>query len=368
MLKAKHAHGSRKNLESAIANKVVDNFDVLFLSGEDENPAMGWLDKNGNPIILSPADEVAKLETQVEAELATKANAEEVETKLAEKADAAEVENALATKADAEKVETLETELANKVSAEEVDAKVETAVTEKVESAVKAEVEATVETAVEAAVEAKVETAVEAAVKEEVETAVKAEVEAAVEKTAEKTKYEITDVPVGTLVDYRDSEIRICCPENAVFTKQNVGTGGDANSYYMTFKTFAPGDDAVGYIEHLNGQADEQILTSFNVDANGRRYQPTWLALAKYDEAAGVWNYYGKSSSKNRYIGYDYRIDWFNADGVMIASDSVRINLSNENCHYEITPYYVGKVMTEVETLVDEKIKEVESGNEIIEF
>lgn len=364
MLKAKHAHGSRKNLESAIANKVVDNFDVLFLSGEDENPAMGWLDKNGNPIILSPADEVAKLETQVEAELATKANAEEVEAELAEKANASEVETALASKADAEKVETLETELANKVSAEEVDAKVETAVAEKVESAVKAEVEAAVEPAVEAAVEAKVETAVEAAVKEEV----KAEVEAAVEKTAEKTKYEITDVPVGTLVDYRDSEIRICCPENSVFTKQNVGAGGDPNSYYCTFKTFAPSDDAVGYIEHLNGQADEEILTSFNVDKNGRRYQPTWLALAVYDESAGTWNYYGNSSSKNRYIGYDYRIDWFNADGVMIASDSVRINLSNENCHYEITPYYVGKVMTEVETLVEEKIKEVETGNEIIEF
>lgn len=345
-MKAKHAHGSRKSLESAIANKIVDNFDVLFLSGEDENPAMGWLDKNGNPIILSPADEVAKLETQVEEQLATKADAEEVKS--------------------------LEAELANKVSADEVDAKVETAVTEKVGSAVKAEVEATVETAVEtaveAAVEAKVDTAVEAAVKEEVETAVKAEVEAAVEKTAEKTKYEITDVPVGTLVDYRDSEIRICCPENTVFTKQNVGDGGDSNSYYMTFKTFAPSDDAVGYIEHLNGQADEQILTSFNVDANGRRYQPTWLALAKYDESTGEWSYYGKSSMNGKMIGYDYRIDWYNADGVMISSDSVRINLSNENCHFEIEPYYVGKMKTDVETLVNEKIKEIESGNEIIEF
>lgn len=250
--------------------------------------------------------------------------------------DLSEVEAAIASKADAETVKAMEEELANKVSAEEVDAKVEASVTEKVEAAVKEEV--------------------------------KAEVEVAVEKTAEKTKYEITDVPVGTLVDYRDSEIRICCPENTVFTKQNVGAGGDANSYYFTFKTFAPSDDAVGYIEHLGDKVDEEILTSFNVDANGRRYQPTWLALAKYDEATGVWNYYGKSSMNGKMIGYDYRIDWYNVDGVMIASDSVRINLSNENCHFEIEPYYVGKVMTEVETLVEEKIKEVESGNEIIEF
>lgn len=122
-MKAKHAHGSRKSLESAIANKVVDNFDVLFLSGEDENPAMGWLDKNGNPIILSPADEVAKLETQVETKLATKANASEVETALASKADAEKVEameTELASKANSSDVETLETELTTKVTAEEV--------------------------------------------------------------------------------------------------------------------------------------------------------------------------------------------------------------------------------------------------------
>ena len=93
--KAKHAHGSRKNLEAAIASGSVDAFDVLFLSGEDENPAMGWLDKNGNPIIISPADEVSKLETQVEAELATKADASKVEalqTEIATKVDATTVQ------------------------------------------------------------------------------------------------------------------------------------------------------------------------------------------------------------------------------------------------------------------------------------
>lgn len=94
--KAKHAHGSRLNLDTAITNKVVDAFDVLFLSGENENPAMGWLDKNGNPIILSPADEVAKLETQVEAELSKKANTSDVEAleeEVKTKVDAATVQS-----------------------------------------------------------------------------------------------------------------------------------------------------------------------------------------------------------------------------------------------------------------------------------
>lgn len=265
---------------------------------------IGWVTKNNEVVIAEPDL------SEVEAELATKADAKEVEEKLSAKANATEVEAAI------------EQAVQDSVAAATAYAD------EKVEAVVKAEIEANVE----------------------------------------KTKYEVADAPDGTLVDYRDKEIRIMCPENAVFEKQSVGAGGDANSYYFTFKTFAPSDDAVGYIEHLGNQVDEEILTSFNVDANGRRYQPTWLALAKYDESTGEWNYFGKNSTANKYIGWDYQIDWYNADGIMIASDSVRINLSNENCHSIIEPYYVGTMKKEIEILVDEKIKEVESGNEIIEF
>ena len=166
-------------------------------------------------------------------------------------------------------------------------------------------------------------------------------------------KYDISGTPIGTLIDYRDHEIRIMCPSDAEFTKQNVGTGGDANSYYMTFKTYVSNDEVVGYIEHLGDQADSEILNTFSVDEYGRRYQPTWLALAKYDEATGSWTYYGKNSSVDKYIGWDYRIDWYNAEGIIIASDSVRINLSNENCHYSIKPYYLNEIITseEVESI-----------------
>lgn len=164
-------------------------------------------------------------------------------------------------------------------------------------------------------------------------------------------KYEITDAPVGTLVDYRDSEIRIMCPENAEWTKQNVGDGGDANSYYVTLKTYAPSDDVVGYVEHLNDQVDEEVLTDLKTDVNGRRYQPTWLAVAKYDEVTDSWTYYGASSSKEKFIGWDYQIDWYNAEGVMVTSDSIRINLTNKDCHFIIEPYYMASVKAEVEAL-----------------
>lgn len=169
----------------------------------------------------------------------------------------------------------------------------------------------------------------------------------------EARKYEIADVPAGTLVKYSDDEIRIMCPANAQFVKQAVGVGGDANSYYLTFKTYVPNDSVAGYIEHLGDKVDSEILTTFSTDAHGRRYQATWLALAKYDEATGTWTYYGKSSSENKYIGWDYRIDWYDANNVMIASDCVRINLSNEDCHHNAKPYYMVNYATaeEVNTI-----------------
>ena len=248
--------------------------------------------------------------------------------------DFSELEAVIATKADVAVVEALKAEVATKTTAEEVDAKVETAVTDGVASA---------------------------------KTYTDGKVEAAINEHMVK-KYEIASVPDGTLIDMGDKEIRVMCPANAVFTKQSVGVGGDANSYYMTFKTYVYNDNAVGYIERLNGQADSEILTSFSVDEYGRRYQPTWLAVAKYDEATDTWAYYGANSSKERYIGWDYQIDWYDANGVMIASDSVRINLSNENCHSEIKPYYVGGMMKEIDTKIEEKVKEIESSYEVIEF
>lgn len=184
-----------------------------------------------------------------------------------------------------------------------------------------------------------------------------------VENSYEKIKYEISNVPVGTIVDYRDGEIRIFCPADTVFTKQSVGAGGDANCYYATLNTYVYNDDVVGYKEHLGTQSDAEILNDFKTDKYGRKFQQTWLALAKYDETTGVWNYYGKNSTSEKYIGWDYRLDEFNADGVMIASDSVRISLSNEGCHNVVEPYYVGKMMSEV----DKKIAEATSI-EVVEF
>ena len=168
-------------------------------------------------------------------------------------------------------------------------------------------------------------------------------------------KYDISDTPKGTLVNYGEREIRIMCPTGAEFKKQTVGAGGDANSYYVTLKTYVPNDSVVGYIEHLGGQVDSEILTNFSVDEYGRRYQSTWLAVSKYDEATDTWSYYGANSTVDKFIGWDYRIDWYNADNIRIATDSIRVNLSNEDCHNYIRPYYGpdNDISTEVAELQD---------------
>ena len=174
-------------------------------------------------------------------------------------------------------------------------------------------------------------------------------------------KYEITDAPKGALVNYYEKEIRIMCPADAEYHLQAVGAGGDANSYYVTLNTFAP-DGAVGYVEHLGGQTDPEILKDIKVDKYGRRYQPTWLAVAKNSAEVG-WSYYGANSSANKYIGWDYQIDWYDADGVMINSDNIRINLSNEDCHFTSEPYYMAGYAesSEVEDL-KATIKEMEQS------
>lgn len=302
-MKAKHAFGNLADVEKALQAGKIDNYDILFLDG-DTAPKIGWIDANG----------VFRL--------------------VENETDFSELEAVIATKANAEDVEALEGQIATKVDAAEVDAKIGRAVTDTVANA-------------NAYTDGKVEAAIN-------EHMVK--------------KYEITSVPEGTLIDMRDKEIRVMCPANSQWVKQSVGTGGDANTYYMTFKTYVYNDDVVGYIEHLGGEADEEVLTNFSTDEYGRRYQPTWLALAKYDETTDTWTYYGANSSEDKYIGWDYQIDWYDANGVMIASDCVRINLSNEGCHSVIKPYYVGTMMTEVETMIEEKIAEVDSAYEVVEF
>lgn len=308
--RARHAFGNLADVEKALQAGKIDSYDILFLDGDTE-PKIGWIDANG----------VFRL--------------------VENEADFSELEAIIATKANAADVEALEAEVATKANAEEVNAKIDEAAADTMESA-------------KAYTDGKVEAAIS-------EHMVK--------------KYEITSIPEGTLVDYRDKEIRVMCPVDTKWVKQSVGGTGNANMYYMGFKAYAP-DGAVGFKEGDKGVIIDEYF-DFNgdfagTDEYGRNYSICWLALASYDANSDTWTYFGKNSSAEKYIGWDYIVEWYNANGVVIASDCVRINLSNEDCHSSTKPYYVGAMMTEVETMVDtkveEKVAEVNSAYEVIEF
>ena len=195
-------------------------------------------------------------------------------------------------------------------------------------------------------------------------------IEAAVNEHLLK-KYEISHKPEGTVVNYSEKEIRVMCPVDTKWVKQSVGSTGNPNMVYMGFKAYAP-EGAVSFKEGDRGVIIDEMFTFDSdfagTDEFGRNYSICWLALAMYNEATNTWTYYGKNSSTEKYIGWDYIVEWFDVNGVMIASDSVRINLSNEECHFVNEPYYVGKIMKDVDTKIEEKIAEVGSAYEIIEF
>ena len=156
-------------------------------------------------------------------------------------------------------------------------------------------------------------------------------------------KYEITSLPAGAVVDYREDEIRVMCPKNTAWSKQSVGEAGNANMYYMGFKAYAP-EGAVGFKEGDRGTIVDQMHDFSGpfagTDTYGRKYSICWLALASYNETTDTWIYYGANSSVKRYIGWTYVVEWYDANGMVIASDSIKINLSNESCHTTVEPYY----------------------------
>ena len=171
--------------------------------------------------------------------------------------------------------------------------------------------------------------------------------------TFEHVKYEVSHKPVGTLVDYRDKEIRVMVPADTKFEHQNSGANADANAYYIGFKAYAP-DGAVSFKEDLAEIISDNTMYTFEgndfagIDAYGRKYSICWLAVAKYDEATQTWSRYGAQSTKEKYLGWYYSVEWYNANGVKIDSDCIRINLSNEDCHSNIEPFYMANIVKEI--------------------
>ena len=167
----------------------------------------------------------------------------------------------------------------------------------------------------------------------------------------ETVDYEISHKPDGTLVDYRDKEIRVMCPLDTSWHLQNSGDGADKSLYYIGFKAYAP-TGAVSFREDLAEIIADTTMHYFEnndfagVDQYGRKYSIVWLPVAKYNADTDEWTYYGAKSTDEKYIGWHYSVEWYDSTEKMVASDTIRINLSNEDCHANIEPYYLGNYAT----------------------
>lgn len=59
--KARHAFGNSSKISEALANGLIDAYDILFLDG-DTNPKVGWIDAKGEIRICQEEDEVVIVE------------------------------------------------------------------------------------------------------------------------------------------------------------------------------------------------------------------------------------------------------------------------------------------------------------------
>ena len=166
--------------------------------------------------------------------------------------------------------------------------------------------------------------------------------------------YEISNKPVGTLVNYNGKEIRVMCPADTNWALQNVGEGGDSSKYYIGFRAYAPSSDVVSFKESLDKTMTDQTMYYFEgndfagIDANGRKYSIVWLPVAQHNDD-NTWTYYGAGSTSGKLIGWYYSVEWYDASGVCIASDLIKINLANENCVHDVEPYYMSGYVTDKE-------------------
>lgn len=310
-LKARHAYGTSANLQAALAAGTIDAYDILFLDG-DTDPKIGWVDKNGNAVVVSQDEYVQVVSALPE-------SGEEGVIYIFGEEGYVWSGTEFVSLSKSVDLSALEAEIATKADADEVDAKINKASLKDVE-------------------------------------------------------YEVFSKPDDTIVDYREKEIRIMCPSDTQWALQNVGANGDPNRYYVGFKAYAPNDDVVSFKEDLAKTISDETMYLFEdnefagIDEFGRKYSIVWLPAASYDSETQTWTYFGAKSAAAKFIGWYYSVEWYNADGDIVASDCIRVNLSNEECHNLLEPFYVNNAVESANSYTDEQIAKVTGGIEVVEF
>lgn len=114
--KARFAYGSKSKVAAAIESGVINEFDFLCLSGENERPSVGWVNSQGDPIYVECVKYIEVVSALPEAGeegilymLEGKGYVwyNEEFVPMSESVDLSEIEAEVATKVDAATVETM---------------------------------------------------------------------------------------------------------------------------------------------------------------------------------------------------------------------------------------------------------------------
>lgn len=174
----------------------------------------------------------------------------------------------------------------------------------------------------------------------------------------ERIKYMATNMLPGARFDVDGKEIRVMFPKDAAFVKPTgTAAGRDNNSYYCGIRVYAPSDDVDGFREALSEviPAETEMEhfpgSSSGIDEYGRKYDVCWFPVAKCDED-DEWTYYGSTSVPGSYVGWYHTIEWYKGNEC-VGSETVRINLTNEDCHNSLKKF-LGKDNTTAALVWDE--------------
>ena len=97
LLRSKHAFGSSDGISKAVEDGKIDAYDILFLDGDTDKPKIGWIDKNGNPVILTDEKgDMSEFEEQVDAKIEESVENAVTESKLYIDEQIAEIMEAMA--------------------------------------------------------------------------------------------------------------------------------------------------------------------------------------------------------------------------------------------------------------------------------
>lgn len=153
---------------------------------------------------------------------------------------------------------------------------------------------------------------------------------------------EITSWPTGSRFAYGEDYIRICPPNDQnAYSLQNVGEGGNANTYYGDIRFYYP-EGAVKFKEanwnptsstpDMNTQPFCMIIDEHpGVDVEtGKKYILDWVPFAYYTPSAKLWTPYGWNKPLGEFAKMFYRLQWFDEADNLLRDDFIEYQYASE--------------------------------------